>query len=285
MGVAVDAGADWLRDLARQLPRHGRLIAALRDVVVADPQLRWFDVSCSLGAGHGDQFSDVDCAIGYAAPVSPEQLEALGRGIVSKVGTNVDVLAHVMDGFPDGVVRFAAEFDDEVQLDLVLMPANTMAGLRDREVAIVDKDGALDGVATSKLYGPPDERGVREWVLLGWWWVSDVAKYLERGSLFEAVERIGQVREEALKLFAVSLEVPYPLFGLTSLLDYEPFRLPAGVANTYSLPTERSTVESAASAVAELLAECAAAAASRLGHDLTTGWEATARARLNAAIV
>jgi hypothetical protein len=32
-----------------------------------------------------------------------------------------------------------------------------MSGLRDREVAIVEKDGDLAGTATSQVYGPPGE--------------------------------------------------------------------------------------------------------------------------------
>lgn len=283
MSVETDAGAQWLVELTQHLPRHGRLIAALRDAVAADERLRWFDVSCSLGAGLGDQFSDVDCGVGYAEPRSDEDLEALGTQLVSNVGAVTDVLAHVMERFPPGTIRFAVEYDDEVQLDLVLMPSAVMSGLRDREVAIVDKDGALAGTATSPVYGPPDEDRAREWVLTAWWWVSDVAKYLARDSRFEAADRIALVRQHALKLFAVSLDVPYPEFGLTSLLDYEPFRLPDGLAETYPLPSDRASVDGAASAVVAVLAECSAQAASHLGYDLSTPWEGRARTRLAAA--
>jgi hypothetical protein len=66
--------------------------------------------------------------------------------------------------------------------------------------------------------------------MMAWWWLSDVAKYLERGSLFEAAERIALVRQEALKLYAAARDVPYPLFGITSLLDYEPFEVPQNLA-------------------------------------------------------
>lgn len=215
----------------------------MRDAVELEPRLRWFDVSCSLGVGLGDELSDVDCAVGYAEPLGDEDLEELGTQLASGVGNVTDMLAHVMEGFPPVTLRFAVEYDDEVQLDLVLMPSAVMAGLRDREVAIVDKDRALVGTTTSSLYGPPDERRAREWALMAWWWVSDVAKYLERGSLFEAAEPIALVRQQALRLFAASLDVPYPLFGLTSLLDYEPFRLPNGLAETYPLPSNRSAVE------------------------------------------
>lgn len=279
----TEIGARWLDALVEQLPRHGRVVCELRDAVAADPRLRWFDVSCSLGAGRGDQYSDIDCGVGYAEP-APEDLEVIGRDLVGSVGDVADALVHVMDGFPSGTIRIAAEYADEVQLDLVLMPANLMAGLRDGEVAIVDKDGALAGAATSSVFGRPDDRVLREWALTGWWWVSDIAKYVTRGSLFEAVERIGLVRDHALKLFAAAAEIPYPVFGLTSLLDYEPFQLPDGLTETYPVPGDPHTVWQAATAVADLLHECSRRAETSLGCDLSTPWEATSRSRLAAAL-
>ena len=203
---------------------------------------------------------------------------------MTSVGQVVDMLVHTMEGMPEDVRRFAVEFTNGVQLDLLVMPASRMSGLREGEVSLVDKDGDLVGQAVSSVYGPPEEPVVREWALMAWWWVSDVAKYLERDSLFEAADRIALVRHEALKLFAVSRDIPYPLFGLTSLLDYPPYELPDGLAATYPLPNDRAAVASAAVAVAELLGDCTSAAAARLQYDLSTPWEATARRRLDAAL-
>jgi hypothetical protein len=44
--------------------------------------------------------------------------------------------------------------------------------------------------------------------MLAWWAVSDVAKYLQRGSLFEAADRITSIREWALRLFAAANTSP-----------------------------------------------------------------------------
>lgn len=283
MGIEVERGGEWLAELGTQLPRHSRRISALRDSVAADERLRWFDIGCSLGAGRGDQLSDIDCGIGYTEPLSEDDLEELGLQLVSSVGVVVDALVHVMDGFPPGVHRFAVEYDDEVQLDLVLVPTALATGLREGEIAIVDKDATRAGTATSSAYGPPEARTAREWALTAWWFVSDIAKYIQRESLFEAADRIERVRQQALKLYAAAHDVPYPQFGLTSLLDYEPFRLPANLADTYPQPGDRVSVEAAAAAVVALLAECSAEAASHLGHDLTTQWEDRACARLAAA--
>lgn len=264
-------------EIAGQLPRRGRLIAAIRDAVVADDRWRWFGISCSLGAGRGDEWSDIDGAVGFEEPFDGAELEERGRRFVSGVGDVVDVLVHSMEGWPPEVRRLAVEYADGVQLDLVLMPARLMSGLRLDEVAVVDKDGNLAGTAVSEAFGPPDERTAREWVLTAWWWVSDVAKYVERASLFEAAERIALIRQEALKLFAVARGVVYPVFGLTSLLDYEPFELPVGLVDSYAVPDDAGSVAAAALAMAELLDESSRQAAARLGYDLATPWEATAR--------
>lgn len=270
----------WLADLAVRLPRHARLLGALRDAVCEDGRWRWFGVSCSIGAGRGDEFSDVDCAIGFAEPIDVSDLEVLGEELATSVDVVVDVLVHVAEGWQPDTRRFGVEYVDGLQLDLVLMPASRMPGLRDGEVAIVDKDGVFGVDAKSSLYGPPDERLAREWVLMAWWWVSDVAKYLTRQSLFEASERISLVRHHALRLFAAASHIPYPSYGLTSLLDYEPFELPAGLADTYPMPHDHASVAQAATAVADLLVYCAQRAAAALGFDLSTPWEGTARERL-----
>lgn len=284
MSTEVEHGARWLHQLHQRLPRHARLIAAIRDVVIADSRLRWFDVCCSLGAGLGDAMSDVDGAVGYAEALDDAGAEALSVRLARSAGDVADLLVHVMDGFPTGVRRVAAEYDDGTQLDLLVMPCGLMSGLRDREVAIVDKDGALVGTATSDWFGAPGPEVAREWALLAWWAVSDLAKYLKRGSRFEAAERIAEVRHQALRLYAAARDVPYPSFGLTSLLDYEPFALPGGLAGTYPQPDDETSLMAASIAVAGLLADCSALAAARLRYDLATPWEASARERLADAV-
>jgi hypothetical protein len=271
-------------DLAARLPRHARLVASLRDAVLTDERWRWFAVSCSLGAGRGDELSDIDCAIGFAESLGFDEVEVLGDELVVSIGDVADMLINVAEGWQPDTRRFGVEYVDGLQLDLVLMPARRISGLRDGELAIVDKDGVFAVGATSSLYGPPGERLVREWALMAWWWVSDVAKYLTRRSMFEASERIALVRYYALRLFAAASHVPYPVYGLASLLDYEPFELPDGLADTYPVPDNDVSAAAAASAVAALLADCSRRANTALGYDLSTPWEAAARQRLGAAM-
>ena len=154
------------------LPRHARLIAELREVMVADDRWRWFSVGCSLGSGRGDELSDIDCGAGFAEPFDVDDLELAGRELVTSVGEVTDVLVHLWEGMPTDTRRFAVEYTDLPQLDLVVLPASRMPGLRDGEVAIVDKDGTLARAATSALHGPPGAGVAREWTLMAWWWVS-----------------------------------------------------------------------------------------------------------------
>jgi hypothetical protein len=177
----------------------------------------------------------------------------------------------------------AVEYDTGVQLDITTW-RRPWRRTRVTDIPIVDKDGDL-----AMLDEPPANviedrlrREAREWVMLAWWAVSDVAKYLQRGSLFEAADRITAARDWALRLFAAANRIPDAGYGLSSLLDHEPHALPAQLAETYCLPPDPDAVASAARAVVALLHDCADRAQATIGVDLTTPWSATAARRLEA---
>jgi hypothetical protein len=119
--------------------------------------------------------------------------------------------------------------------------------------------------------------------MLGWWALSDAAKYLRRGSLYEAIERVSEARQHALRLFAVAKRIPYPSFGLVSLLDFEPYELPDSLEQTYGIPRHQPDVLDAANATADLLLRTSSAAAVTLDVDLRTPWAEIARGRLTSA--
>lgn len=267
----------WLTDLRTRLPAHAAVIEALANRVRDADVLRWLEVGCSLGSGRADQLSDIDAAIGFA---DGTDIDAVGPAAVSQAGVVVDMLVHSTPGAPEQTRRIAAEFDNEVQLDLVLLPATWRTGLFDGTIAVVDKDGALASPAVSVHAGPPSQPTAREWLMLGWWAVSDVAKFIRRDSLFEAAARIDTARDMALRLRAAANNVPFPEFGLTSILDYPPFELPARLADTYCLPSDQGSVVSAAHAVAHLLEASGHAASANLEFDLATPWHTIAMERL-----
>lgn len=282
----LDDDTTWLEQLREDLPRHAAIIDALAAAVVADDRWRFLSVSCSLGRGNGDQLSDIDAGIGVGEPLAVDDLERDSLSLVAGAGELVDALVHHWPGLGENDRRIAAEYRSGVQLDLVFFPADNRSGrLPDEEFAVVDKDHRLDDVPRARVAARAEllPAQCREWTFIGWWAVSDAAKYLRRGSLFEAVARLVDIRERALNLFAASQGVRFPEFGLTSLLDYPPFELPDGLADTYARPDDRRSVAAAALAVADLLDRCSTAAEQTIGTELRTPIAATARARLDLA--
>ncbi len=268
----------WERD--ERLARHRDLIDTLTRLVADDEEFRWFEVGCSLGAGRADQHSDIDAGVGYRGDGT--NVEALGRRLVSNAGAIVDLLIHRMAGRDPGSIRCAVEYASGVQLDLVVMPASHSLGLPDETIAVVDKDGTLATPWTPDVAGPPSAREAREWAYLAWWALSDVAKYVSRGSLFEALDRLAAARGFVLRLVAVGSETRYPSFGLTSILDFRPGALPATLAATYCR-AEATAVVDAAEATADLLTEATAEAAAALGETIDVPSAVLSRARLERA--
>lgn len=265
------------------LVRHADLIARLTAAVESSPQLRWLEICCSLASGRGDERSDVDAGVGYGDEITPALLDEVGSAIVGSVGSVADMLVQAIPGWPLETRRFAVEFENDLQLDLVLMPAGRRLGLPTGAVAVVDKDGHLSTPWQPPVERPPTVDDAREWLMLGWWALSDVAKYLARDSLFEAVERMVEARQQTLKLYAVGAATPFPSLGLVSLLDFPPHTAPDGLLRTYATPSTVTEVLSAAVAIADLLEACARSAGYALGAELATSWASIARRRLGAA--
>jgi hypothetical protein len=266
------------------LNRQAALIDSLRSVVLDGDEWRWLEVCCSLAAGRGDDLSDVDAGIGYVSPIDADSIEAAGLSVVHGCGAVIDALVHLMPDWPPETRRFAVEFATGVQLDLVVMPAGRRTGLPTGAIAVVDKDGHLSQPWSPPAEDAPTAATAREWLMLGWWALSDVAKYLRRGSLFEAVDRMVEARQQALRLHAVARGVPFPSFGLVSLLDFPPFEVPDRLADTYAVPASPTEVLARARSIADLLDASARAAGRALGTELTTPWAACARARFAAAL-
>lgn len=279
----VTRGPTELFSGAGDLPAHAEVLEGLRREVDDSERWRWLELSCSLAAGRGDQLSDIDAGVGYAEPFALEDVEREGAALVEAAGSTLGLLVHALPAWPPGVRRFAVEYASGVQLDLVLMPAHRRQGIPDGAIAIVDKDATLAVPWRPPVADPPTVRQAREWAMLGWWALSDVAKYLRRGSLFEAAERISEARQQALRLFAAARRVPYPVFGLVSLLDSELGELPGSLDRTYCVPNAPAAVAAAANATADLLEVASTSASEVLQAKIDTAWSGIARRRLAAA--
>lgn len=176
-------------------------------VVAGDERWRFLELGCSLGAGGGDELSDIDAGVGYADIEAGDLYDAARRFAV-QLDTAIDLVVHRMDSWPDDTCRVAAEYAGGLQLDVVFMPAASRRGLPDRSIAVVDKDDRLTVVVTPPSQLPPSMDVVREWVVLGWWAVATADKYGRRGLLFEAVQAIDEARTQALRLWAAGHGVP-----------------------------------------------------------------------------
>jgi hypothetical protein len=257
--------ADWLDDLRRRLPRHAELIDALVAVCAADERIEVLEIQCSIARGAGDELSDLDMGLTArdddweaVAVELPERLRSISE--------TVDLLEHTMPEWGTRRHRrIFVQYADGRQLDLVVQPTSNLAGRVPGAVVLYDPGGRL---ATERRPGSmqvgPDE--VRAWELLGWELLANVSKYLARGSVWEALERLHDARGMALRLHAAAEGVTYPGFGLTSLLDADPPRLPDGLEATVSGPDPEG-LRSAALACGELLRGAAASARNRLGTD------------------
>jgi hypothetical protein len=271
----------FLDELRATLPRHAAVLDALVAAVEGDERWRWLELGCSVASGRGDEWSDLDLGLGArpddegALPVgAAEAAEALVRS----PGPVTDLLVHDLPHRP-AHHRIAAELDTGVQVDLVVLPASDRPGLPPGSVALVDKDGALAGEWRPGAIGTPEAAVLREWSFLGWWALSDAAKYLARASVFEAADRVAEARRLALQLHAVAHGVDYPVFGLTSILDEPDPVTPMWLEETYAV-AEVDPMRQAVGATARLLRDATTAVELRLGIDVDVPLRAVVQARL-----
>ena len=250
MALAADS---FLHDLAADLPGHAALLGAIRDICRLDPRLRTLEIQCSVARGAGDRYSDLDIGIGVEDGV----LDAVVADLPDRrrqLGEAIEVLVHRVAAWGDRPHRrIFVQYADGRQIDLVVVPAETIRGRVPGAVVLHDPDGLMAEPRHVPLAAATAD-DAREWEIGGWELLANVDKYLARGSGWEARARLDEARSAALQLWAAAAAVPYPAFGLTSLLDADPPRLPGGLEAT--LPdADPADLPRAARACAEFLRE------------------------------
>lgn len=236
----------WIDALPSEQAVQARLLHALVAAAEADPRWEALELGCSLASGRADPDSDVDVGLwhGTAGRPSDEEVGVLVRGL----GEVIEVSAQPWNGVP----RWWAQYADGGQLDLVVLAAAERPGRSPGAVMLLDRgDGRFATEFTpSKHRASPGEP--RQWLLDGWEALSNVAKYLHRGSLLEAAEQLHRARQRVFQLWAVGEGVDYPAFGLTSLLDAQRVTLPPNIELTYP-SVAPAPMADAAMALARLL--------------------------------
>ncbi len=187
-------------------------------------------VACSVGRGAGDRLSDLDMGMGVAAEDFDAAVAEVGRAIDGLPGL-VESYHHKLTGVTTTHERIFAQYANRCQIDLVMIPiTETWGGVKD-EVVLYDPDH-LRSVRFEP--SPVTPQQVREWAFNGWNCLADVGKYLRRSSAWEALERLHQARAEYWRLLATAADVVNPQYGITSLLDFAPDKVPAELGQTVS---------------------------------------------------
>lgn len=229
----------------------------------ADLRIRVLVVGCSVGRGSADALSDLDVNLSVADESWPAFVEDVPP-VLQRLGDVVDVLQHQigeLGNLPHR--RFFVQYRCGVQLDLVVQPVSLWKHGRSPDMVVLHDLDHLANTVTEPSNASATAYEVREWAFLGWEAISNCAKYLARGSRWEALDRLNFARDEAWRLWAVAQGVPQPSYGLTTILDHG-IPLPSGIEDTVSGISSEGLLE-AARACAALLND--------LWHDATAATE------------
>jgi hypothetical protein len=254
-----DQGQAFLAGMPEAVARQRDLLSRLLAAVEAQPAVRWLELGCSLARGAGDGWSDIDAGAGIADPDWGE-VDRYAGPLTTGLGPAAEQIRQQFPG-RDGKTcwHYFTLYDDGSQLSLVLMPASWRRGLAPGSIALYDADGLLATAAQpGNLTAGPDI--LREWAGLGWIALADLVKYLARGSLWEAYQRLDEARTQVWQLWAAGHRVTYPGYGLTSVLDQPGTPLPPGIDRTVAA-LNPDALRAAAVATAALLDTATAAAA------------------------
>ncbi len=275
--TAADARR-WLATMPAGVSGQRRLLESLICAAEAEPAFRWLELGGSLARGAGDELSDIDAGLGIADESWPEGLAAAEAAVraASPVSDAFRQRFPGKDGPP--AWHLCTLYDSGLQLSLVVMAASQRAGLPPQSVALYDLDGQLARPWTPDS-AAADADTMREWACLGWVALGDLAKYLDRGSAWEARARLEEARAQAWQLWAVAVGAVYPAFGLTAVLDVPDVTLPPGLDATAAGPG-LAEVRRAAIALADLLALVTERGQSVIPFEPPGGLQAWARARL-----
>lgn len=286
------AGRAWLAALPDELAAQRRVMAGLVDRCMAWPLATSLLVGCSLGRGAADALSDIDAALGVDArpgEAGAERvaiMEAMVVAALPELGVLVDVLRHRTGPADQWIRGIFAQFADGTQLDLAVVAGAEIETRR-------RGGGAPDFITLYQVLAPqgptePDVRTpasgsapsseppaayavtgeqVREWAFLGWCALIDTDKYLQRGSLWEAHNRLHEARHHIWALWAAAHGALYPWHGLSQVLDHDPGNLPPGIASTVA-GLNAADLRRAARASADVLATASEAAARRHPADV-----------------
>jgi hypothetical protein len=228
--VRVDAER-WLRDLPAELGPQRDLIRGLLREARGDARITLLVVGCSIGRGVADRLSDVDALI-CVREEAWKDVTTESEGLVRRAGKLVDLWQQVIQPSALDARTFQhtfAQYASGVQLDLVVArardrqtPARDWVVLHDPHSTVTDKPRSTEAT----------EAQVRQWMFNGLVHLSGCAKYLARGSAWEAHLQLEEARAELWRLWSVAAGVADAQYGLTAVLDDPRRPMPENIAAT-----------------------------------------------------
>jgi predicted nucleotidyltransferase len=243
---------EWLRGLPAELAPQTAIMRGLIEHAKANERVRVVVVGCSIGRGNADALSDIDVWIGVTD-------DADWRATLPAIDAAFAELAPILDQHSQFLTDAKGksyrhtfiEYENGMQIDLAVSP--TFAERRpDRDwVVLYDPDGRVSGEPEER---DPTSEQIRTWMFGGLGRLSAAAKYLNRGSLWEALNVLDAARADLWRLWAVAIGAPDPQYGLTAVLDVAGAQLLPGIERTIA-PLERAKIRDASIVCLDLLTE------------------------------
>lgn len=240
----------WLAALPPDLDLQRDALRRLVEAAKRDDRIRLVVVGCSLGRGAGDALSDIDPYVG----VQPTSWPAFVAGVpalVETLGEVIDLRSEMVEPAATAGRPYQhtfVQYRSGLQLDLVVAPAAPGPPRHDW-VVLYDPDQLITGEPLVSAVTPDQVGG---WMFNAFVRLSACAKYLKRGSLWEAAEMLHAARGDLWRLWAAAHRVRDPQYGLTAVLDSTPVSLPDRIEATIA-PLDRSAFGAAALVCADLL--------------------------------
>ena len=246
-----DDAERWLRSLPKELGPHREVMLALMREAERDPAIRVLVVGCSLGRGAADELSDVDAMYAVVDTAWRDAVRE-SAGVVRRVGDVIDMYQQLIEPANRELPPYQhtfAQYASGVQLDLVVAVARDRQAPRPDWMVLYDPDGRIVGDAKASA---ATEEQVRRWMHVALVHLSACAKYLTRGSLWEANAQLDAARAELWRLWAVAERIADPQYGLTAVLDAPDAPMPENIEATVA-GLDRRALRSAAVSCGEIL--------------------------------
>lgn len=274
--LSLQAGRAWIAAMERSVEEQKVLLGRLLELVSQEDMVRYLLISCSLARNAGDRLSDIDAELGIEDGAYPTGIVRI-KELLGRLGPVVDTLEHTLPS-DSGHERqhIITVYENNLQLSLVVTPSSWVSGLKPNAVALYDpyRQLAKPWVPAIRL---TSSAAAREWAFLAWLNLTDCIKYLERGSLWGALERLHRARNNTWQLWAVANKLDFALYGITQLID-DDVPPPEGMERTVAI-LEKDSIRTAWLVLADILEDVITATSKVVPFDSPSGMALTAQQR------